>query len=178
VQQLVDEGDLDAGFGYLFTQTAGVHKQPLFSDPLTLIVPRDGYLQCRSMQTAKEWACLGDATLIVLNKNNPVMPVINDFLANGRAPAMRRMEVRHLATVLSMVGAGLGVAVVPGSALIGEQSRRVRPVPLGEDPPEVEHCCLTKAGAEKVAGLDDYVRLFVAICQGSIARARQTLSAE
>lgn len=178
IQRLVDGGELDAAFGYLFTRTAGVHKQPLFSDPLTMVVPRDQYLQCQRVHCPEEWEAMREATLIVLHKSNPLMPVINDFLASAEAPDFRRMEIRHLATVLNMVAAGVGIAVIPASTLLAEQSHRVRIVPLGVDPPAIEHCCLTKAGAGEVDGLGEFAELFSLTFQESMARARKALVAD
>lgn len=178
VQQFVDDGDLDAGFGYLFTQNAGVHKQPLFVDPLTIVVPRGQYLECRRINRSEDWAVLRDATLIVLHNRNPLMPLMERFLAQTQAPDFRRMEVRHLATVLNMVGAGLGIAVVPLSTLVGEQSRGVRPVPMGTDVPSVEHCCLTKAGVGELDALGEFVDLFSATCQEAIANASNAVLAD
>jgi DNA-binding transcriptional LysR family regulator len=178
IQRLIEGGELDAGFGYLFTRTAGVHKQPLFSDPLTMVVPRDHYPQCQRMHRPEGWAATREATLIVLHKSNPLMPLINDFLTDAEAPDFRRMEVWHLATVLNMVAAGVGIAVVPASTLIAEQSRRVRPMPLGADPPAIEHCCLTKAGAGEVEGLDEFAELFSLTFQECMARARKIHAAD
>ena len=171
IQQLVDNGELDAAFGSLFTQTAGVRRRPLYVDRLTLIVPRSDSSACLSIQHDEDWEPLREATLICLHRSNPLQHLINDFLIQAGAPAFRRREVRHLATVIGLVAAGLGIALVPSTSLVGEEARHVRQIPLhSHDPVTIEQCCLTKAGTEDVKELELFSRLLTEAYQAAMSQ--------
>ena len=159
IQQLVDNGELDAAYGYLFTQTAGVRRQSLYVDRLTLIASPDAFAKCKSIKRGEDWEHVREATLICLHRSNPLQHLINEFLVQTEAPAFRRREVRHLATVIGLVSAGLGIALVPSTSLVGDEAGHIRQIPLGPASPLIEHCCLTKAGAERVEGLEQFSQL-------------------
>lgn len=168
VQRLVDSGELDAGYGYLFNLTANVRSQSLFGDPLTLIVPQGAYEDCTEITEREDWKFLRDATLIVLDRNNPLQVLVNAFLADTEAPAFPRREARHLATVIGMVASGLGIALLPKSVLPGCRMLPLREISLGLPTPVIQHICLSKAGTGDIDGLDEFSRIFTDACSSGI----------
>jgi DNA-binding transcriptional LysR family regulator len=167
VQSLVDSGELDAGFGYLFNLTSGVKTRPLFADPLTLACPAELAPACHFIAKPADWEPLRGATLLVLGRTNPLQKFCNDFLADCEAPAFQRREARHLATLLGMVCEGLGITLLPASVLEAEPHRELRRIELRLQTPPIEHCLLTKAGAEPADGLDVFARIFTQVCVGA-----------
>ncbi|CAG2153428.1 LysR family transcriptional regulator [Cupriavidus numazuensis] len=173
VQSLVDSGELDAGFGYLFNLTSGVKIRPLFADPLVLVCPIDLAPDCRFIAKPADWEPLRGATLLVLGRTNPLQKLCNDFLADSEAPAFQRREARHLATLIGMARKGLGIALLPVSVLEPEEHRELRTIELRLQVPVIEHCVLTKAGAELADGLDVFGQIFAQVC---VAATRHLLT--
>ena len=110
----VVSGESDFGISFMNARVPEVDFEPIHSDPFVLAVPRTHALARRRVVT---WADLGSERLIAAARSSGNRQLIDDALARaGLQPAIA-LEVGHIATLLGMVDAGLGVAVVPRLAL-------------------------------------------------------------
>jgi len=153
----VESGDLDAGFGAFFTRAAGIRRQTVFPARLALAVPRVEGERRRSVR----WPQIDRDGLIALPDENPIQRLVNRHLGvQGDAPAR---VVTHLETVLAMVEAGLGQAVVPSFAAVARRRWRVSLVPVAPRV-AVDYYCIMRAGQGDGERIDAFAQ-----CFGSVA---------
>jgi len=149
----VESGDLDAGFGAFFTRVSGIRRQTVFPARLALAVPRVESDRRRSMR----WQQINRDGLIALPDGNPIQRLVNQHLGGqGDVPAR---VVTHLETVLAMVEAGLGQAVVPSFAAVASRRWKVRLVPI-VPAVAVDYYCITRAGKRDSERIDAFARCF------------------
>lgn len=112
--QGVREGELDAGIGFAPADLHGLALQPLFEEPLCVALPAAHPLaRRRQLQVAQ----LADEALITAPAD--VVPTLREaidacFAREGLRPQIR-LEVQLQQSIVSLVGEGLGVALVPAS---------------------------------------------------------------
>lgn len=108
------EGELDAGIGFAPAELHGLALQPLFEEPLCVALPATHALaRRRQVQVAQ----LADEALITAPAD--VVPTLREaidacFAREGLRPQIR-LEVQLQQSIVSLVGEGLGVALVPAS---------------------------------------------------------------
>lgn len=126
IQEAVLDGDLDLGLGAFFSQISGIQRELLFSGHLVLATP----LSPGAPPPAGRWNELESSDMISLPPTNPLQRLVDTKLQ----PALERIESRtvvsHLQTILAMVEAGLGCAVVPSFAQWSNARWRVSLTPL------------------------------------------------
>ena len=124
VRRRVLEGEADLGLGFFFKPALGMLRTPLFRFRLMRISPPEG--GHHGLEGVLPWSSLADAELISLPPGNPIQTLIETHLkAIGRAHEDRRV-VSFFSTIIGMVEAGLGTAVIPSFALAECLRRRVR----------------------------------------------------
>lgn len=112
--QGVREGELDAGIGFAPADLHGLALQPLFEEPLCVALPAAHPLaRRRQLQVAQ----LADEALITAPAD--VVPTLREaidacFAREGLRPQIR-LEVQLQQSIVSLVGEGLGIALVPAS---------------------------------------------------------------
>ena len=112
--QGVREGELDAGIGFAPADLHGLALQPLFEEPLCVALPAAHPLaRRRQLQVGQ----LADEALITAPAD--VVPTLREaidacFAREGLRPQIR-LEVQLQQSIVSLVGEGLGVALVPAS---------------------------------------------------------------
>jgi DNA-binding transcriptional LysR family regulator len=110
----VVSGESDFGISFMEGQVPGVDFNPIHTDPFVLAVPSDHSLARRK---AIKWADLGSERLISVARSSGNRQLLDDALAKAGVNPSYRFEVSHIATLLGMVEAGLGLAAVPRLAL-------------------------------------------------------------
>ncbi|WP_295951257.1 LysR family transcriptional regulator [Rhodoferax sp.] len=139
----VISGEADFGIGFMSTQVPEVAFEPIHDDPFVLAMPRSHALADRK---AIRWAELGAERLISVARSSGNRQLQDDALAKAGVNPSFAFEVSHVATLLGMVEAGLGLAAVPRMAL-----PRQHPSLVGvalRDPPIVRKLgLLTRHGA-------------------------------
>ncbi len=112
--QGVREGELDAGIGFAPADLHGLALQPLFEEPLCVALPAAHPLARRRQLDVTQ---LADEALITAPAD--VVPTLREaidacFAREGLRPQIR-LEVQLQQSIVSLVGEGLGVALVPAS---------------------------------------------------------------
>jgi DNA-binding transcriptional LysR family regulator len=120
--RLVEEGKLDMSLGAFFKPAPGIRRTPLFRFSLMVIRPDSGAALRR---TSTRWSALKGEPLISLVPDNLVQQFIDKHLARAGVSAQRRAVFNHLDTLIAMVEAGEGVAVIPSFVLPACRNRKV-----------------------------------------------------
>lgn len=111
LQPMVEAGQVDLALGILFKPTTGIQRRALFDIPLVCVSPQ-GMAQ-RSATRAMRWSALQKTELIGLPAGNAMQQFIDSKLAQiGRADEGRR-TFSNLHTLIGMVEAGFGSAILP-----------------------------------------------------------------
>jgi DNA-binding transcriptional LysR family regulator len=134
VLQSVRDGAADFGFGFpLATRIDNdLTFETILVDPYCLILPPDHAL---AAQDQVRWQDLKPHKVITAGRQSGNMKVLNQALFGIDWQPGTVYEIDHLTTSLGLVEAGLGIAVVPRSALPAQLPPTMAARPLTE--PEV-----------------------------------------
>ncbi|RZS86486.1 LysR family transcriptional regulator [Pigmentiphaga kullae] len=123
VEALVAGGEADIGLGFFFKTMAGLDRAPVGKFRLMRVAPTEG-APGRPVGTAA-WASLRDVPLIGLPPANPIQRLIEPHLEKIGRGNEDRPSFNFFETLISMVEAGLGTAVIPTFALVACHRHRV-----------------------------------------------------
>ena len=128
VLSTVVRNEADFGINYIGAQEANVEFIPIFKERFLAICGRDHALASRESVT---WAELAKHDYIAVTKASGNRLLLDLALANEPNLPEPFCEARHVSTVVEMVVAGLGVAVVPQLAVPANVTQpALRAVPL------------------------------------------------
>lgn len=114
IVEAVKRGDADIGLGSLMRPDPDLDALPLFSDRLCAYVPGGHPLASRrrvSLRVLSRWP------LILTGRDSSVRQLIDRGVEQHRLPTQVAQEVTYMSTAIGMVAAGLGVGILPESAL-------------------------------------------------------------
>jgi LysR family carnitine catabolism transcriptional activator len=114
VLELVKSGDVDFGIGSVIRPDPDVALEPLLWDRLWAIARRDHPIGRRRSITLRE---LSAQPLVLTGPDSSLRQILERAFDQHRLPAHIAQEATYMTTAIGMVKAGLGVAVLPGSAL-------------------------------------------------------------
>ena len=163
IEGLVLSGEADMALGILFKAASGIQRQRLHALPLVCVSPREwpagGSKPRRLHRSHVSWADLAQVPLIGLPVGNPIQQVIDLRLREiGRANEART-TFHHLHSVVAMVEAGYGAAVMP-AFVQGACSRYAVNVSVMTGPEvPLDFYAITRKGAEAT----DAARAFLAV---------------
>jgi len=110
----VMSGESDFGISFMGGLLPGIDFDPMHTDPFVLAMPRSHRFAKRK---SLAWADLASEKLIAVARSSGNRQLLDDALAKAGVNPSYRFEVSHIATLLGMVEAGLGLAAVPRLAL-------------------------------------------------------------
>lgn len=168
VQELVDNGKCDVGFGVFTKPVSGLEREWIFDFTLVHVAPIDrrakqtgGKLSTRRGSIA--WKDLKDVPLIGFPPDNPTQKVIDSHLAQiGRANE-DRASFNSLQALLSMVEAGFGTTIVQSFAMAGTSHMQVTCSELTGPAVQLPFYKLTKKDRAHSDSLSDFVDCFVKV---------------
>jgi DNA-binding transcriptional LysR family regulator len=123
----VAQGEADFGLNFIGTQEADVEFAPLLEERFVLACRRDHPL-ARKKQV--RWAELAPFDTIAAGKSSGNRLLVDQALAGSPAQLQSMFETQHGTTMIGLVEAGLGVAVVPAMAMPGADHPLLVSVPL------------------------------------------------
>ena len=125
VEAMVLESEADLGLGFFFRSVPGLERRAVGRFHLMRVAPADAPPGDAPIGSA-QWTALRSVDLIGLPQSNPIQKLIDSQLAAiGRADA-DRTAFNFFGTLISMVEAGFGTAVMPTFALAACRRHRVR----------------------------------------------------
>jgi DNA-binding transcriptional LysR family regulator len=110
----VVSGESDFGISFVGSQVPGVDFDPIHTDPFVLAMRREHPLAQRKILA---WSELEGERLIAVARSSGNRQLLDDAMVKAGINPSYRFEVSHIATLLGMVDAGLGLAAVPRLAL-------------------------------------------------------------
>jgi DNA-binding transcriptional LysR family regulator len=129
IQEGVANGMLDAGYGAFFKETSGIARKPLAAFALAYVSPLEKKARTARRNTGPaqtSWASLQDQPLIGLPPDNPVQELIEEQLRKIGRGDEERPVYENFQTLLAMVEAGFGAAVLPSFIAPASQRYRVQ----------------------------------------------------
>jgi DNA-binding transcriptional LysR family regulator len=127
VVELVKNGDVDFGIGSLIRPDAELACEPLFVDRLLAVAPPD------HPAARRRWITLRDLSrhpLVLTSPDSSVRQLVERALEQQRLPATVAQEATYMTTAMAMARAGLGVAILPASALATPDMTGLRAVSI------------------------------------------------
>jgi DNA-binding transcriptional LysR family regulator len=161
--RLVEEGKLDMSLGAFFEPGHGIRRTPLFRFSLMVIRPDNDPALRRTTTT---WSALKAEPLISQAPGHLVQQFIDKHLARAGVSAQRRAVFNYLDTVIAMVEAGEGIAVIPSYVLPACRNRKVVMSKLINPVVNLDFSRISLRGKKLPPGADD----FTSFLQGYIAR--------
>jgi DNA-binding transcriptional LysR family regulator len=161
--RMVEQGKLDMSLGAFFHPAPGIRRTPLFRFSLMVIRPDNDPVLRRASTT---WSALRGEPLISLAPGNLIQELIDKHLARAGVSVRRRAAFNYLDTMIAMVEAGEGVAIIPSFVLPACRNRRVVMSKLMNPVVNLDFSRISLRGKRLPPGADD----FTAFLQGYIAR--------
>lgn len=115
VRQRVLEGEADIGLGFFVKPAVGLLRQPLCKFRLMRISP-PGH-GTTGIAPSQPWRSMSDAPLVSLPTDNPIQALIEKHLARLGRSHEERPRVNLIGTIIGMVRAGRGHAIIPSFAM-------------------------------------------------------------
>jgi DNA-binding transcriptional LysR family regulator len=162
LMQRVEAGQLDLALG-VFNRAPGVRRTPFFRFTFMVIRPED---QSVSRRASITWSALKDETLITMPAESPLQQIIDRYLAKVGIPLEGRVVQNLLDTVIAMVEAGHGIAVIPSFGLPACRNRRVVMSRLINPVVSLDFHQIHNRGRKLPSGAED----FTVFLKGYIAR--------
>ena len=114
IRTLVRDGQVDFGIGAFESDETDLAFDPLFDDNLQVVFPPGHPLERVEHVTVSE---LMQYPLILINRGSSIRQAVEAaFASSGLSPAPA-CEVTYMSTAVALVQAGLGVAILPSTAV-------------------------------------------------------------
>lgn len=115
VRRKVLEDEADIGLGFFIQPAAGLLRQPLCKFRLMRISPQAS--PARGLGPSRPWSSLNGLPLVSLPADNPIQALIEKHLGRQGREQEERPRMNLIGTLIAMVQAGHGHAVLPSFAL-------------------------------------------------------------
>ncbi|VTU17053.1 LysR family transcriptional regulator [Variovorax sp. PBL-E5] len=160
VEAMVTAGEADMGLGFFFKAAPGLERTPVGRFHLMRVAPAETQ-QAPASTGSVPWASLRAAPLLGLPQSNPIQKVIDQHLATiGRADA-QRPAFNFFGTLISMVEAGFGTAVMPTFALAACRRHRVRTDVLMKPKVGMDFYRITRRGTHETEAMQAFAATLV-----------------
>lgn len=177
---LVENGDVDFGLGFFFRASKGIERSLLCSFQLMHVTPLDSVQSEDGVEQqftpggtqfdlgSVPWSELKDATLIGLPSDNPIQQVVETHLRKIRHTDGERVPFNHFDTLIAMVAAGMGSAVIPTFALLACRRYRVKCAILTGPTVPLGFYRITKKGREHAPAMQEFTNTLVSLLPGLV----------
>jgi DNA-binding transcriptional LysR family regulator len=159
IQEQVKDGRIDVGYGVFLEAASGMRRVPLLKTELVLVSPAPASSRKR---VRTSWRNFERITLVGLPISNPIQKLVDSHLAViGRGNEPRRV-FNHLLTVLAMVEAGVGCAILPAFATAAAPRYKLSIQRIEDPTVSLEFFEITKKGAQVASMTKPFGRCLVA----------------
>jgi DNA-binding transcriptional LysR family regulator len=160
VHTLVETGEVDFGLGFFFQAARGIERSLLYSFQLMRVAPLDDALAGETIRAGgtgtMPWSELDDTPLIGLPPDNPIQQLVETHLAKIGRSNEDRLTFSHFDTLIAMVAAGMGTAIIPAFAMLACRRHRVRTDLLTDPEVTLGFFRITKRGRGKADSMTDF----------------------
>lgn len=156
VRSRVSEGEADIGLGFFVKPAVGLLRQPVCRFRLMRVGPASGAVAGRGgVVRSQAWSALVNTNLVGLPNDNPIQALIELHLSAIGKAHENRPQVNLLGTLIGMVEAGIGHAIVPSFAL-DECLRRGLDVAMLEPAVYLDLFVVSRRGAAAKPAVADF----------------------
>jgi len=127
IASLVRSREVDFGIGVKEDVYSDLLWRPLFNDELHVVYASPGRSRVEPKSCA---ALLAQQPLILMSRGSSVRERVDEVLATLGIPALATCEVNYMSTAVALVQAGLGVTVLPSTAVELKTQADVRSRPI------------------------------------------------
>jgi DNA-binding transcriptional LysR family regulator len=159
IQQLVEAGSVDAGYGAFFSKASGLRQQAIL--PSRLLV---ACALARPLPEPLSWKDLGAHALIALQPWSPIEQLADERLRDEQVEPVRLWRVNHLETAIALAEKDFGVTVIPSFAAAACRRYAVRLQPI-LPAVEFDFCQITRAGRETPPAIDAFAKVFAEVAE-------------
>lgn len=156
VERAVRDDEADLGLGFFFKASPGLARTPVASFPFMRVTPAQGPARAAGRVP---WSSLKSARLIGLPVDNPIQKSINAQLAKLGIVPGDVQSVSFFSTLISMVEAGFGTAVMPTFAMAACKRHDVHCDVLVSPKAELAFYQITKRGVRDAQAIDAFAAL-------------------
>lgn len=154
IQAMVSAGDVDLGLGFFFKQMPGIVRTAVGTFRLMRVAAANGP-QDFSTGSAP-WASLQAEPLISLPASNPIQKLVETHLAGIGRGDEERPTFNFFNTLIAMVEAGMGTAVIPSFALAACHRHRVTTDLLVDPAVELSLYLASRRGIKETETASDF----------------------
>jgi DNA-binding transcriptional LysR family regulator len=158
VQALVESGAADIGLGFFFKVTSGLVRRQIAEFALMKISPAE---DAPTAVGRTGWTSLRGTRLITLPAENPIQRSIDTHLHRLGVTPEETQPVSFIATMISMVEAGFGSAVIPTFAVAACRRHRVAIDVLGSPQVKLGFYRVSRRGAAQTAAMQAFDEVLV-----------------
>ncbi len=164
VNEAVASGEADFGIGFIGIQEPGLEFDYLLDDKFVAAMHRDHRL---AGQQHLRWSDLATHSLIVPQKGGGNRLLIDTTLARSKQFLNWSYQARYSTTILELVRMGVGVAILPASAIPHRKDSEIVALPLID--PEISRSLggIRHSGRPLSARAQLLYDLFIEECQGN-----------
>ncbi|MCS6765421.1 MAG: LysR family transcriptional regulator [Candidatus Protistobacter heckmanni] len=158
IQSMVETGSADLGLGILLPQSSGLERRLLGRLRLVCVSP------AREPGGGKDglrWSALRGLPLIGLPPDNPIQEVIDAQLQAIGRHNEQRPTFNNLQTLLGMVEAGMGSAILPSFVQPACERLAVRLTPLRAPAVSLDYYAILRRGREEPAAAQPFLESLV-----------------
>ena len=143
VAALVETGEVELGLSVVQTNRWDLDVETISAAPLALACPvRHAFASKRSIR----WSELRSTPLIQVGSKTAIRQMIDDVLNAERLSLNWQYEVQHVETAVSLVEAGLGLAVVPTTDVVLHRGKGVACIPMRSPKVSCTYGLVTRRG--------------------------------
>lgn len=156
IVEMVRSGQVDCGLGTFRAGEDGVASTAVTSDSLALFCPPAHPL---AKLKRLSWRELDGHPLVTLTRDSGIRLLVELGCETAQIGMAIAYEVSHVTTALSMVEAGLGVAVLPTYASVAARKGAIAAVPLVNPTITRDITLITQAGRSVSPALSSFARV-------------------
>lgn len=164
IQSMVESGEIDFGLGAFFKLAVGLTLTTLFDYQLMWVAPSeagDGAAYDLSRGRVP-WSALEEAVLVGVPMDNNIQRVIEDHLGKIARAHEERLTFNNFETLIAMVSAGVGTAIVPSYSIESCRRHGVQTAILTDPEVSLSFYQLTKKGRAPAHMAGAFVEAFIA----------------
>ncbi|WP_077002388.1 LysR family transcriptional regulator [Variovorax sp. KK3] len=171
VEAMVAAGEADMGLGFFFKAAPGLDRMPVGRFQLMRVAPAGADESWRTSGRAPgratgrvgsvPWTTLRGSELLGLPPDNPIQKLIDKHLAAIGQADPARPAFNFFGTLISMVEAGFGIAVMPTFALAACERHAVRTALLVRPKVELDFYRITRRGVHESEAMQAFCRTLV-----------------
>jgi DNA-binding transcriptional LysR family regulator len=152
IPQLVEAGEVDLGLGVFYKATSTIELAPVFCCELALLTSAGSPVTPRHAGDATlAWAELREVPLLGLPADNALQQSVEAQLTRIGRGNEARPTYFNFHTLLGMVEAGLGCAILPSFVLAATHRRQIRVSALGGPAVPVDFVQVNQKGRARAA---------------------------